>query len=89
MPERSGAGIDRLREADGSLSRPAIRKILPPAATEFCNFTELVARTGLPRNWLRAQAREGLLPSLKVGPRWYFRVEAVRQVLDELSGAAQ
>ena len=29
MPEEFGSGIDRLRDADGGLSRPALRKLLP------------------------------------------------------------
>ena len=42
----------------------------------------------LPRAWLIAEADEGRLPSLLVGRRRLFNVEAVRQALAERAATA-
>lgn len=49
----------------------------------FVSAIELSNELGLPLAWLKAEAKTGRIPSLKVGRRRLFDADSVRRVLVE------
>ncbi len=47
----------------------------------YISATELANELGLPLAWLRAEAKAGKIPSLRVGRRLLFNPESVKRVL--------
>lgn len=43
----------------------------------------LARETRLPASWLKAEARRGRLPCLRVGKQYLFNIDAVRRALAE------
>ena len=52
----------------------------------FISVLQLASELGLPLAWLKAEARAGRIPSLRVGRRQLFDTDAVRNVLTERAG---
>ena len=52
----------------------------------FIELRQLARVMGIPAEWLRAEAREGRLPHLRVGRRYIFPTEEVHQRLLERAG---
>ena len=50
---------------------------------DLIDAPELAARLDLPAAWVRRQAREGRLPSLRFGRRVFFNLPAVIEALRE------
>ncbi len=44
-------------------------------------IAELAGRLGLPISWIKAEAREGRLPHLRIGRKWLFDQDAVLRAL--------
>jgi excisionase family DNA binding protein len=54
-------------------------------ATTYMSLDALAARLGLPRGFLRDQARRGTIPHLLAGGRLRFEESAVREALRQQS----
>ena len=59
-----------------------------PDAT-FENVDAAAIRLGLPPKWLKAEAKAGRIPVLKVGNRLLFNLEQVEQALLEKAEVAK
>lgn len=57
------------------------------AETSFVSLLRLVQLTGLPAEWLKAEAIAGRLPHLKIGRRLMFNPELVEQALLDRAGS--
>ena len=60
--------------ADASLKRDR---------TSFVPITRLAYHTGLSVSWLRAEAQANRIPSIRMGRRWMFNIDAVERALLE------
>ncbi len=49
--------------------------------TQYISLDALAGRLGLPRRFLREQARRGVIPCLRIGGRMRFEESAVRDAL--------
>ena len=54
----------------------------------FVSVQHLAHRTGLPEAWLKARAKAGDIPAIRVGQRLMFHPETVEQKLLEQAGHA-
>lgn len=54
----------------------------------FIPLHRLAQRLGLPAAWLKTEAEQGRIPSLRAGRRLMFNPEAVEQALLERAGNA-
>jgi hypothetical protein len=54
--------------------------------TELQNVSATASKLGVTQKWLLAQAEAGIIPSLLIGRKRLFNVEAVRAALAELAG---
>ncbi|MCP4712223.1 MAG: hypothetical protein GY869_26675 [Planctomycetes bacterium] len=50
---------------------------------DLTNIAGLANRLKLPREWLKNQAETGQIPSLRIGRKYLFNVQAVRQALSD------
>jgi hypothetical protein len=53
------------------------------STTIYTSAMELANELGLPLAWLKAEAKAGRIPSLRVGRRQLFNVESVQRTLAE------
>ena len=53
------------------------------------NLAGLVARLRLPREWLRAEAKAGRIPCLRVGRKLLFNPEAVEKSLAKRAASGE
>lgn len=49
------------------------------------NIHEIARELGLPLSWLKQQAREGKIPSLRTGKKYWFELSAVKDALAEMA----
>ena len=49
--------------------------------TQYISLDALACRLGLPRRFLREQARRGVIPCLRIGGRMRFEESTVREAL--------
>jgi hypothetical protein len=49
------------------------------------NLNGLSQKLNLPVKWLKMKAVEGQIPCLKIGQKFRFNIEAVKQALSELA----
>jgi excisionase family DNA binding protein len=49
-------------------------------------IAELAARLGLPVRWIKSEAKAGRLPHMRVGRRWLFNEQTVRDCLTARAG---
>ena len=49
-------------------------------------IAELAARLKLPIRWIKAEAKAGRLPHIRVGRRWLFNEQSVRKHLGARAG---
>ncbi len=56
--------------------------------TSFVPITTLAYRTGLSVSWLKAEARAGRIPFLRMGRRWMFNISAVEVAILERARAS-
>lgn len=56
--------------------------------TSFVPITTLAYRTGLSASWLKAEARAGRIPSLRMGRRRMFNIDAVEAAILERARAS-
>ena len=54
----------------------------------YISIVGLAGELGLPLAWLKAEAKAGRLPSLKVGRRQLFDTESVRRALADRAGTS-
>ena len=54
--------------------------------TELLTLRELSSRLSVPQQWLRQQAEDGAIPSLRAGNSFLFRLDAVSESLAEQAG---
>lgn len=50
---------------------------------------QVAARLGVPKSWVYARAREGRMPTVRLGRYYRFRPEAIEQWILEQEGASR
>lgn len=68
---------------DGSRPSPLLKGMDVTTNDGPLRLSEAAKAVGVTTAWLKAEARHGRIPCLKVGHRYFFNLQAVRTVLNQ------